>query len=342
MYEPFAPRQTRLTHPYNTLTESHASQPPRNFAARNIGPDLLFAAATKLVSQDVGDVRTAAKRLINSAPKFGIDLKLLWGVPDGAGSLRQVCLAVPGAGRTSTIFLSKPESGRSKAERIRDRVECLRLACLDLSSRFGDRVQVAQALPTINDEEEIQALAEAGFTRVGNLTCLRRESGPIEDAPLVLPEGYSLRRFESMPRAEELLLSALERSYEETLDCPELCGLRDSRDILESHRATGKFDGRLWWLLMKGEEAHGCVLISPIPDERRYDLVYIGLAITARGRGLARKILVHAMREAESIHGDWALTCAVDDRNIAAGRLYESLGFRAFAQHCAFVRKIAT
>ena len=342
MYEPSAPRQTRQSHPYNTLTESHARHPSQDFAARNIGPDLLFVAATKLVSQDVGDVRTAAKRLINSAPKFGIDLKLIWGVPDGAGSLRQVCLAVLGAGRTSTMFLSKPDTSRPKDQRIRDRIECLHAACRDLHDRFGDRVQVAQALPTVNEDEEIQALADAGFTRVGDLTCLRREAAPLDDAPLVLPEGYSLRRYESLADGERLLMAALDRSYEQTLDCPELCGLRESRDILDSHRATGKFDGRLWWLLMKGDEPQGCVLISPIPDERRYDLVYIGLAIAARGKGLSRKILVHAIREAESIHGDWALTCAVDDRNIAARRLYESLGFRSFAQHSAFVRKLIT
>lgn len=309
---------------------------------RSIGPDLLFAAASKLVSQDVGDVRTAAKRLINSADKYGIDLKLMWGVPDGAGGLRQVCLAVLGAGRTSTMFLSKPDPGRPKAERIRDRVACLRMACEELHRRLGDRVQVAQALPTAGESEEIQSLVEAGFTRVGDLTCLRREPAAVDDAPLVLPHGYSLRRFESTPDAEAVLLEALERSYEQTLDCPELCGLRESRDILESHRATGKFDGRLWWLLMKDGAPEGCVLISPIPDERRLDLVYIGLAITSRGKGLSRRMLVHAIREADNLHREFATTCAVDDRNSAAIRLYESLNFRAFAHHCAFVRKIVT
>ena len=39
---------------------------------------------------------------------------------------------------------------------------------------------------------------------------------------------------------------ALDRSYVDTMDCPELCGMRATADILASHKATGEFDPSLW------------------------------------------------------------------------------------------------
>ena len=68
------------------------------------------------------------------------------------------------------------------------------------------------------------------------------------------PEGFEGVRVEAFRDGEddEALMAALERSYVDTLDCPELCGLREKRDVLDSHRSTGKFDPNLWWLVRLG------------------------------------------------------------------------------------------
>ena len=41
---------------------------------------------------------------------------------------------------------------------------------------------------------------------------------------------------------------AIERSYEQSLDCPELSELRTVQDALAGHRAAGTFDASLWWV----------------------------------------------------------------------------------------------
>ena len=87
------------------------------------------------------------------------------------------------------------------------------------------------------------------------------------------------------------LLEALESSYQDTLDCPELCGLRETPDVLDSHRSTGVFDPALWWMVHVNGQARGCALFNRCPEQRTIELVYLGLSPELRGRGLGKWLL---------------------------------------------------
>ena len=68
------------------------------------------------------------------------------------------------------------------------------------------------------------------------------------------------------------------------------------------------------------------LLLSDIPDRDVWEVVYLGLTPPARGRGLGRTAIQHALDLAHP-HAS-RLELAVDIRNLPATRLYESVGLR--------------
>lgn len=214
---------------------------------------------------------------------------------------------------------------------------------------------MAQALTEPAHAWAQEAFLAAGFMHVGNLTYLRR--GPVSWIATPAPnlgDAAELRTFASLEAAagrkaaEAAFGAALEASYEQTLDCPELCGLRSISDVLDSHRATGQFDPRLWWVMLGGDAAAapaerkplGCLLLNPCKDQQTIELVYIGLAAEARGRGWAKPLLLHGMSVALQGRRGYEVACAVDDRNTPARNLYASLGFRESGHRVALVKPL--
>jgi RimJ/RimL family protein N-acetyltransferase len=312
--------------------------------AIRIAPDLRLAAARRLVSQEAGDADAAARRLLHSGPHFGIDFDLLWGTVSADRQVRQVCLAVLGSGRTAMLFLSEPAPGpKETGELAAERIDCIRAAASELHARFSERVQVVQALPDPRETFAIAAYEGAGLQTVGRLIYLRRPSGDWNNRDLDLPAEIRVTRVSEMaPDASQaMLIQALEASYVDTQDCPELCGWRATTDVLESHRSTGEYDPSLWWIVSDGSGPGGCILLNRCPEQRSIELVYIGLAPRLRGRGLSSKLLRKGAIEASRRHSSWPVTCAVDERNSAARRLYDSLGFAAFGSRIAYVGKPA-
>jgi mycothiol synthase len=153
------------------------------------------------------------------------------------------------------------------------------------------------------------------------------------------PEGIRVASLAELPAAEgeRLLREALEASYINTLDCPALCGLRSTEDVVTSHRSVGVYDPGLWWLVLVDRRAVGCMLINPEVAPETAELVYLGLAPEARGKGIARGLLALAIARLGA-RAERVLACAVDLQNTPALRLYERLGFRRFATRIAVVR----
>jgi ribosomal protein S18 acetylase RimI-like enzyme len=292
---------------------------------------LRIAAARRLLGPARGDTNAAA-RLITNAESHGIDLGHLW-VSVGADgqSARQVCLAVVGAGRSAMFFTSAPLN-RAEEEELTAVVAhvCGRLPGVDLG----------QCLLEPHEGGAHAAMLAAGFFDVGSLAYLRRAVtlGPGgETAREELPAGCVVRRYRSGDDAA--LIRGLERSYEGTLDCPELCGLRKTADVLESHRAAGQWDPAFWWVVEQGELIEGMLLLNPSPEMNSIELVYLGLAPGLRGRGVGRQLLAHGLRALVG-RPEEVVTCAVDVRNLPALRLYRRMGFSEFARRTALVRPV--
>ncbi len=318
---------------------------------------LQLRAAERLVTPTVPNREAAARRMLAAAPAHGIDLSFMWASVDGpAGNerVRQACLAVPGAGRTMMVFCSEPPAGGDAGGSTTgesERAALFEAAC----GHFGGLraagpptnpkhdVRLAQSLPEPREATTSAALLRAGFLRIGELLYMRRSLN--RDAPVGepgWPGGVSVVSVSSLgapERGEGALLAAMESTYEQTLDCPELCGMREARDVLASHRATGVYDPSLWWVVIEAGVPCGCMLLSRCPEPRSVELVYLGLAPRLRGRGVASRLLAMGIDRARGTALD-EMACAVDARNTPAIALYERFGFRSFARRVAFVKPV--
>lgn len=224
-----------------------------------------------------------------------------------------------------------------------ERVAVIRAACAAFSAdrKAGARdTCLAQALPEPGDTWAIRAFNDAGFTHVGDLAYLRRPLHPLPEPPIApWPDGVTVRTVRGLdgPVGDRgLLIEALDRSYAETLDCPELCGMRDTADVLESHRSTGAWDRNLWWLIFLNDQPHGCMLFNRCPDHESVELVYLGLSTQLRGKRIGSALLRLGLSRLAGSPADH-VACAVDLRNTPARRLYENAGFRETGRRIALV-----
>lgn len=320
---------------------------------------LYHAIARRLVSQSNPDIDDAAHRLVDSAPAHNIDLTNTFATIDSDGPnstqrVRQACLTVFGAGRTAMMFVSEPlRSGDWGGSDLAfaERVYTVNACCEMLSRERTPHVILAQALPDPDERYATRVFEAAGFRSVGTLKYMRRLPKP-HDRKLSLgpdlsqydkfPQGCRVLSLAQIPQADrdDHCIRAMDASYEATMDCPELCGLRETRDILASHKSTGTHDPNLWWIIYYNNEPLGCAFFSPCPEQRTCELVYLGLGSPLRGKGLARMLLSHGIAESAARNSVWSMSCAVDERNEPALRLYEAMQFRAFARRRALVRPL--
>lgn len=321
--------------------------------------ELRLSAAERLVSPP--HRREAARRLLESAPQHGIDLDLLWGVmepgsdptpkPSTRKRVRQTCLSVLGSGRTAMLFLSSPERDKSLGDtqtQVREITACIAAALDGLRDHAPKRVTLAQTLIEPKHAWAKQACAQAGMINVGHLEYMRKRVTPTDltaSPSEAWPQGVTVRAIQSLapdhPSGDyHNLITALEGSYHDTLDCPELCGLRTMPDVIASHSATGRFDPAHWRLIFVDGQPSGCCLLSHCPHSRSVELVYLGIAPRARGMGLGRRVLAYGIGHLGALDIN-EVTCAVDTRNTPAIRIYESLGFAPFDARVGFVAPVS-
>ena len=298
-----------------------------------IDQDHQLEAIERLVATGSINDRANAQRFIHYAKTNEIALESMWGKLGAGGKINQTALAVPNEGKTAMIFSSHPQSQEDALShgRLLDYV-AKKLAKKD--------IHLAQILLEPRETLEQAATIAGGFEKLATLTYLQR---PISKRTMppepIWPQGVTVERYHDEIRDD--VLTAVLASYEQTLDCPGLFGLRDPDDILAGHQATGMFDPSLWTLLRVDGNPTGVVLLNPFPKQRSVELVYIGLAPIARGRRLGKQLLRHALRLLDPKRAR-IMTLAVDDCNTPALDMYKSEGFESELKRIAFIRSLRT
>ena len=325
---------------------------PDGYEIRKIDAHSQLAAAHRLSEASAAGDKDAGKRFLAAARTHGIDLEHFWSSCDpDTGRIREVALGVRGSGRTAMCFTSQPGSRPAEAELG----QVLDALCDDLRSadRAAD-VRLAQTLLNPGERAAARSFAHGGFHELARLAYMGRPvptPGEFDGFQAwELPSDVTARSISSLggegPETNQQLLTALARSYEDTLDCPELCTLRAPEDVLESHKSVRQFDPRWWWLIELNGEPEGAMLFTACPESGGVELVYLGISPRLRGRGLGRTLMRSGMRElAFGLPRSRArerarLTCAVDLHNEPARRLYRGLGFQMTAERIAMVRAI--
>lgn len=285
----------------------------------------------------------ASARFARQAETARISLDRIWCLADDLGRYRMAVLAVPSLGRTAMLLASHVRS-ESEARELARAVEAAALGCADTSD-------IAQALVEPARPLDILAYTHGGLRQLATLDYLERNlprAGVLEATPP--PSGWTIglaadpaalamsdpHAMGETVRAE--IMGVLDESYKDTRDCPGLAGLRRTSDVLDGHFGLGERP-RLWLVARLDGVAHGVCLINGSPDAANAELVYLGLARTARGHGVARALLAEGLRLCSAARIG-VITLAVDSLNEPARRLYASFGFRKTTSRVALVRAL--
>jgi mycothiol synthase len=298
-------------------------------------------AALRVLYQHVPD--SMRSRLVidvlEEASSGQIDLSGLWVAWDrilGLGTNRfrivGTLLTQALAGRAAAIWAPEvlPSWRRSSTA-----AALVHSALADLQAR-GFRIVQAVLDESASHRGAID-LIRGGMPWVTDLLYLERDTHPplpawvSSDHPSstdVAPHRLVWSPFE--PAAGTEFRSLLQATYASSLDMPELEGARSLDDVIEGHRSAGRFVPDRWRLGQVPGETDTAVilLLSEIPDRDAWEVVYLGLTVSARGRGLGLAAIAHALDLARP-HVS-RLELAVDIRNLPAFRLYESAGFVSF------------
>ena len=250
---------------------------------------------------------------------------------NGDDIIAGMCLWVPSPGRTAMLFAPPlsdfPEAAASTQAALSAGME---------DARAADVVLV-QAMMEPADTAGKSVFSAAGLVPLATLTYMERRP-PVHPPAYSLPADVALAAYEAGTHAQ--LAEAILSSYQQTLDCPAMSGMRDVNDVIEGHKAVGRFDPQLWSVILRHGKPVGCLLMSEIPARHALELVYLGLCPEARGLGLGRIMMQRVLAIASRRHFDVA-TLAVDAANAPAVRLYRRCGYASVAQRLAMIRQLA-
>jgi ribosomal protein S18 acetylase RimI-like enzyme len=238
-----------------------------------------------------------------------------------------LCLPVPGC----TALLWPPGAVDDGASELEDTL--LRYVRAWLSQRGVKLVQTLLA-----PEESFLAipLLRNGFSAVTRLWYMRHQLNlPIHH--LNTPSRLDYQTY----KGDSLFRQTLLRTYEGTLDCPEVNGIRSIDEVVEGHRAQGAYDPERWWLVCRRGGPVGVLMMTAMPESGDWEVAYMGVVPEARGHGFGREMLLHALSEARAADAP-SVTLSVDARNQPAWNLYRSLGFEPYDQRIVYLAQLAS
>ena len=128
----------------------------------------------------------------------------------------------------------------------------------------------------------------------------------------------------------------VDATYQDTLDCPAVNGVRSVEDVLQGYQATGHFDPQRWFIVRHQGEDVGCLILTDYPELATWELIYVGLVPAARGRGWGLSVVRHALWLCGQASRN-RLILAVDAANEPALRIYAAAGFQSWDQKSVYV-----
>ncbi len=197
----------------------------------------------------------------------------------------------------------------------------------------GTNVQIVQALISSELPGDIAPLLASGFRHVSDLlflVCQREDFSSVNPCPRLDFEPYS-------PAAHARMARLIEASYQGSLDCPAVNGIRDTEDVMLGYRATGRFSPANWLIVRHGPIDIGCLILTEHPSSKTSELIYMGVAPDARGHNWGTSIARYAQWHSGQA-GQTRLVLAVDAVNEPALRMYAAAGFRAWDRRSVLLK----
>jgi len=254
--------------------------------------------------------------LLTQAERGSVGIELLLGAFDGE-RLVSAILAAESPGAAALLFLPADlvQTGRYAAT--------LRLLREVQSTADGRGLRLLQVLAAPGSRTLSRLLTESGFHLLTRLLYLRRR---VSAATPVTDGAGDLEWLSYTPEVATQFADAVAQTYAQSLDCPELTGLRTVEQVLADHQAAGIFEPDHWWVARRGGRPVGVMLLNRISSEPAMEVVYMGVAQVARGTGVADALLDRAIGAAQACDAS-IVALAVDERNVPARRVYARWGF---------------
>lgn len=195
-------------------------------------------------------------------------------------------------------------------------------------------IDMAQALLPAPTSQTINVLRHVGFRHLADLLYMTCES---ERFPLAAPEPCEIKfePYETSQRGRMMRL--IEETYERTLDCTALNGVRDIDDVINGYQATGQFRPENWQFVRSDGQDVGAVLLAEHPKAKHWELMYMGLIPDVRGRGWGRQIARYAQWLGRGARIERILV-AVDAANTPAAAMYRATGFEIWERRAVYLR----
>ena len=286
-------------------------------APRPARPDE-YAAALRLLFRhlDAAELESRVRRAVGMIPGGDLDVGGLFVLPGPTGP-HGVILSQTVAGAGGLIWPPVVASFDPAGEDA-----LIDAACGWLRQR-GSRL--AQCLFPDEEFHLAAPLARNGFAHTTGLLYLRHDRS-LTAAWLLGSDRLSFSTYDATHPAA--FHAALLGSYEGTLDCPEVNGVRTIDEVIVGHRSQGRYDPSTWWLAwLDGEPVGVLLLVEAEPGE--WEVAYVGVVLSARRRGVALGLMHQALCHVRLVDAV-GLMLSVDDRNAPARRLYQRLGFEAY------------
>lgn len=170
--------------------------------------------------------------------------------------------------------------------------------------------------------------------------------------PLDWDDATDLRNFETL----------VERTYQDTTDCPELCKFRNAAQTLRGYREVDSFDADRWYWTVRQHENEaatrvGCVIMASHRSPKSHaaetyvptsELVYMALVPEYRGNGWGPSLLGLALSEPANRFASAIvdpdsppqIVLAVDQQNGVARKLYKNAGFKRLLGETVWGRSV--
>lgn len=143
---------------------------------------------------------------------------------------------------------------------------------------------------------------------------------------------------DGLPRDWSAFAALIEQTYQDTRDCPVISRFRTAEQTMRGYAVSASLAGQFWWFARDREATsrgdiagvlilgvHGAARATETDPPPVVEIVYMGLVPAARGRGLGRSLVHHAMSAARTI-GAERLILAVDRNNAPAADHYRAAG----------------
>jgi ribosomal protein S18 acetylase RimI-like enzyme len=114
-------------------------------------------------------------------------------------------------------------------------------------------------------------------------------------------------------------------AYRESLDVPEIEGVRSIEQTLEGYAVNQPSNTDAWFAISINQSLAGCLILS-IPSRRQAEITYLGLHPQFRSKGYGFEIMRFALQWMSEQNIEIA-SLSVDCRNTPAIQLYQRFDF---------------